>query len=969
MKTIIANSPLWAVFSLYLFSIPVFGNTISSSCIDQFPYVESFESGFGAWTNATGDDFQWTRYSGGSPSSGTGPSSASDGTFYLYLEASTPNFPSKIAMLEGPCYDLSGQSAASFDFDYHMYGTTVGELRLEVSTNSGSSWTQLWSKSGDQDNSWHTASIDLSTYLGQSNVSLRFWGQTGSNWSSDIAIDKIELTTGGGSGQPCITTVSTYPYSESFETNWGDWTEAEATNFWYRNTNGTATSNTGPSGGASGSYYLYVESDLPNYSYKNGALEGPCFDLTQLTAATFRFHYHLYGADMGQLQVQARLEGESTWNTLWSKGGDQGNYWFLAEVDLTAYLGQTVQLRFYATTSDGPQGDMAVDLLELNSTPVTYTAGCGAGAISTFPYYQSFETDWGLWSERTSPSMWQRNQGATPSGSTGPSGAQSGTWYAFTEASSSNYPHKTGILESPCFDLSLAVSAYFQFYYHMYSGYASDPASMGEVRLEISTNGGNTWSSIWYKEGNQGDNWISETIDLSGYLGETIRLRFYRITGSQYFGDFAIDNLSLNVGLIDDTEDLFGQVIHPAVSSCAVSGYTNCCEPSLSGTNVANIIITAESVDGSNQVQTTSNGSGSYSANLPAGPVRIIPFANSSDWYNGLSTFDIVNLQKHVNRTELIDCPLRRIAGDVDNDGDLDGDDVQTLQDLILNIQTSLADVPNWRFVPKIYLQAETVHPDERFQADFWNPAAENSQGQDYPFKGKFHYDGQELAYNTTDNWMNGIFSWPHYPTAECPDDYWDLYIVKSGDINGSASPTGFSTTPPPQPFVAGNNPTLSTTAISSLPAQEGTPTIDPKKSSHLAKNGNKKYEIRIVASTPVPVEAYQLGLRFDPEVLELGKIKPNKESLALDEARNFGQSKQAGKEGYLRTIWVNDFRERADGLSMAEGLTLFAFEFKTNADLEFVRSAFRLDNAVMTGEFYGANGLIKDIDLQVFIE
>ncbi|WP_206604253.1 GEVED domain-containing protein, partial [Aquimarina sediminis] len=51
--------------------------------ITTFPYTESFESGFGAWINASGDDIEWTRDSGGTPSNGTGPTTGQDGAFYL----------------------------------------------------------------------------------------------------------------------------------------------------------------------------------------------------------------------------------------------------------------------------------------------------------------------------------------------------------------------------------------------------------------------------------------------------------------------------------------------------------------------------------------------------------------------------------------------------------------------------------------------------------------------------------------------------------------------------------------------------------------------------------------------------------------------------------------------------------------------------------------------------------------------
>ena len=126
-----------------------FTTVTPASCISVFPYRESFESGLGDWTNATsGDDINWTRDSGGTPSSNTGPGTGSNGNYYMYVEASGSGtgYPDKVAILNSPCFDISGINNPSFKFDYHMYGSRVNNLKLEISTNSGSSWTQVFTK-------------------------------------------------------------------------------------------------------------------------------------------------------------------------------------------------------------------------------------------------------------------------------------------------------------------------------------------------------------------------------------------------------------------------------------------------------------------------------------------------------------------------------------------------------------------------------------------------------------------------------------------------------------------------------------------------------------------------------------------------------------------------------------------------------------------------------------------------------
>ena len=83
-----------------------------------------------------------------------------------------------------------------------MYGTNINSLVAEVSTNGGSSWAQIFTKSGDQGNQWFTETVDLSAFQ-SSNVSFRFTVTTGSGnqgWRSDIALDNIRIASGSGSG-------------------------------------------------------------------------------------------------------------------------------------------------------------------------------------------------------------------------------------------------------------------------------------------------------------------------------------------------------------------------------------------------------------------------------------------------------------------------------------------------------------------------------------------------------------------------------------------------------------------------------------------------------------------------------------------------------------------------------------------------------------------------------------------------
>ncbi len=164
-------------------------------------------------------------------------------------------------------------------------------------------------------------------------------------------------------------------------------------------------------------------------------------------------------------------------------------------------------------------------------------------------HYADFETDTDGWTQDAGDTTdWTRDSGGTPSGNTGPiTGSGPSTWYMYTEASG-NYSGNA-ILNSPSFDLSLYTNATFSFDYHMFCGLATD--YMGVTTVEVSNNGGTTWTPVHLISGNQGNSWQnSGNIDLSAYDGDTIQIRFIGDIGANYPSDAAIDNLLLRATYI-----------------------------------------------------------------------------------------------------------------------------------------------------------------------------------------------------------------------------------------------------------------------------------------------------------------------------------------------------------------------------------------------------------------------------------
>jgi hypothetical protein len=135
---------------------------------------------------------------------------------------------------------------------------------------------------------------------------------------------------------------------------------------------------------------------------------------------------------------------------------------------------------------------------------------------------------------------WTARSAATGSGGTGPSADHTGGGnYCFLE-SSSCYSN-TSYLLSVDMDVSSLTSPEMRFWYHMYGG------DMGSLTVEVSTDGGITWSgSLWNQAGDQGDQWREVTVDLASYAGATsIMARFEGITGTGFGSDMAIDDFSI----------------------------------------------------------------------------------------------------------------------------------------------------------------------------------------------------------------------------------------------------------------------------------------------------------------------------------------------------------------------------------------------------------------------------------------
>lgn len=95
---------------------------------------------------------------------------------------------------------------------------------------------------------------------------------------------------------------------------------------------------------------------------------------------------------------------------------------------------------------------------------------------------------------------------------------------------------------------------------------------------------------------------------------------------------------------------------------------------------------------------------------------ELTPNISSGSPLRGVTTFDLIRLQKHIINEEPLDSPYKLLAADANGSGTVTTFDIIELRKLILNIQSQLPNNRNWYFIPADY---EFEDPSNPFDADF----------------------------------------------------------------------------------------------------------------------------------------------------------------------------------------------------------------------------------------------------------
>ena len=198
--------------------------------------------------------------------------------------------------------------------------------------------------------------------------------------------------------------------------------------------------------------------------------------------------------------------------------------------------------------------------------------------------------------------------------------------------------------------------------------------------------------------------------------------------------------------------------------------------------------------------------------NLPLNETYTFSPEKNTDPRNGVTTFDVVQIQKHILGSEFLDSPYKIIAADANGSETITTFDLVVIRNMILlNIDEFPNDVPSWRFVDADY--------------EFPNPTN--------PFIPEFpeEYVIQSLTEDMTD--MNFV-------------------SVKIGDVNGSALP-----------------------ALTSSDTRDRVGDLIFTADDQLIQKGDKGI-LQIFSDDIVNLEAWQFSLTYETHYLQILNLEKN---------------------------------------------------------------------------------------------
>ncbi len=125
-----------------------------------------------------------------------------------------------------------------------------------------------------------------------------------------------------------------------------------------------------------------------------------------------------------------------------------------------------------------------------------------------------------------------------------------------------------------------------------------------------------------------------------------------------------------------------------------------------------NVLDVEVQLEGSPLLPINTSQSGMYTfPSMPVGGNYVVAPAKTNDYKNGVSTLDLVVMQKHLLGITDLSSPYKMIAADVNNSKSITAVDLVELRKLILGLYSELPNNTSWRFVDKTYSFPDEYNP------------------------------------------------------------------------------------------------------------------------------------------------------------------------------------------------------------------------------------------------------------------
>ncbi len=219
---------------------------------------------------------------------------------------------------------------------------------------------------------------------------------------------------------------------------------------------------------------------------------------------------------------------------------------------------------------------------------------------------------------------------------------------------------------------------------------------------------------------------------------------------------------------------------------------------------------------------------GKYNFNaLPIGDDYLIEPNLNENWLNGVTTYDLLLISRHIMGVKPFETPYKTIAADANRTGSVTTNDIVQLRKLILGVIDTIPGNTSWRFVPR-------NHPFSNPQ----NPWA----GAGFP---------EKMTVADLQSNLNGG----------------DFVGLKTGDVNNNALANGL---------------------MASDDRTKSGKTLHFETDEKLFRGGDE-FTVKFSSDDLARVLGYQFSLAFDPAFLEITDLAPG--NLPDLTAENFGTS------------------------------------------------------------------------------